>query len=61
MDGATVLGNVTSGGYSPSLDRGIGLGYVPAEFAAPGARLAIDLRGRSVPAQIVALPFYRRP
>ena len=60
-DGATVLGSVTSGGYSPSLDRGIGLGYVPAEFAAPGARLAIDLRGRSVPAQIVALPFYRRP
>jgi len=59
-DGA-VIGQVTSGGYSPTLDANIGLGYVPAAFAEPGTPLQIDVRGRLVDAEIVTLPFYKRP
>src|SRR5213593_3965165 len=39
-------GEVTSGSHSPMLDRGIGMGYVPAELAQPGSELTIDVRGR---------------
>ena len=55
-----VIGLVTSGTYSPTLDRGIGLGYVSKEFADVGTRIAIDIRGNIVDAQIVNIPFYRR-
>ena len=61
LTGERQIGTVTSGGYSPTLDRGIGMGYVPVEHAAPGTTLEIDLRGRSSPAQVVPLPFYKRP
>ena len=56
-----VIGQVTSGGYSPTLDRNIGLGYVPMRSASPGAGIQIDIRGRLVDASVVALPFYSRP
>ena len=59
-DGARV-GEVTSGGYSPTLDTAIGLGYVASEHATPGTDLTVDLRGRAAPARVVKLPFYRRP
>jgi len=55
----TVVGTVTSGGYAPTLDAFIGLGYVPAEQARTGRTLDIDIRGRKKPAEIVRLPFYR--
>ena len=55
------VGSVTSGGYSPTLDTGIGMGYVSAKYAPPDTPLAVDLRGRLVPARVVELPFYRRP
>lgn len=58
-DGARV-GEVTSGGYSPTLDMGIGLGYVAPEHSTPGTDLTVDLRGRATPARVVRLPFYRR-
>ncbi|MBI4199596.1 MAG: glycine cleavage system aminomethyltransferase GcvT [Chloroflexi bacterium] len=54
------VGTVTSGGYSPTLDRSVGLGYVPVELAQPGTRFAVDVRGRLVEAQAVSLPFYSR-
>jgi aminomethyltransferase len=53
-------GEVTSGSHSPMLDRGIGMGYVPAEIADPGTPLTIDLRGRERKAEIVKKPIYRR-
>jgi aminomethyltransferase len=56
-----VVGQVSSGGYAPSLDRNIGLGYVPARLASPGAELQIDVRGKLLDARVVALPFYSRP
>jgi aminomethyltransferase len=53
-------GVVTSGTHSPMLDRGIGLGYVPAGASAPGTDLAIDVRGKSRRAKVVKRPIYRR-
>jgi aminomethyltransferase len=53
-------GEVTSGTHSPMLDRGIGLGYVPSEAAAPDRELAIDVRGKSRRARVVKRPIYNR-
>ena len=53
-------GEVTSGTHSPMLDQGIGLGYVPAEHAAPGTELTIDVRGRPRSAGVVKKPIYKR-
>ena len=55
-----VVGEVTSGGYSPTLDRTIGLGYVPVRLASPGTRLHVDIRGKLAEAAVVSLPFYSR-
>ncbi len=51
-------GEVTSGSHSPMLGVGIGLGYVPAEHAAPGEEISIDVRGRAARARIVRKPIY---
>lgn len=56
-----VVGQVTSGGHSPTLDTDIGMGYVAVEYAGEGTRLLVDIRGRQLPAEVVPLPFYRRP
>jgi aminomethyltransferase len=58
-DGETV-GHVTSGSYSPTLDRPIAMGYIAPEFARPGTELQIDIRGHVEPAKVVELPFYCR-
>ena len=51
-------GEVTSGTHSPMLDRGIGMGYVPAAAAVPGSELVIDVRGRPKRAHVVKKPIY---
>src|SRR5918996_2232717 len=53
-------GEVTSGTHSPMLDRGIGLGYVPAASAAPDSELTIDVRGKPRRARVVRKPIYRK-
>jgi aminomethyltransferase len=53
-------GEVTSGSHSPMLDRGIGLGYVPAAHAEPESMLTIDVRGRARKARVVTKPIYKR-
>jgi aminomethyltransferase len=53
-------GEVTSGSHSPMLERGIGMGYVPAELAQPGSELTIDVRGRPRRARVVKKPIYSR-
>lgn len=58
--GTEPIGEVTSGNLSPILQKGIGLGYVPPAFASVGTTLAIDIRGRMVPAVVVKPPFYKR-
>src|SRR5207249_2134497 len=49
-------GEVTSGNFSPVLERGIALGFLPPE-AGPGTDVEVDVRGRPVPAQVIKLPF----
>jgi len=53
-------GEVTSGTHSPMLDRGIGMGYVPAGTATPGEEITIDVRGKPRRAKIVQKPIYKR-
>lgn len=54
-----VIGKVTSGTMSPSLNKGIGLGYVPIEFTSPGSKINIQVRKKALPATVVKLPFYK--
>jgi aminomethyltransferase len=58
-DGSDV-GAVTSGTHSPSLEVGIGMGYVRRELAEPGTEVEIDVRGRHRPARIESKPLYRK-
>ncbi len=54
----TPVAIVTSGGLSPSLEKGIALAYLPLALTAPGTELGLDIRGRIVPGRVHALPFY---
>ncbi len=54
------IGKVTSGTMSPSLGKGIGLGYVPPDFAAAGTAIQIQIRKNHVPATITKPPFYKQ-
>ena len=58
LSGGEELGTITSGNYSPVLERGIGLGFVTVGTA-DGATVEIDLRGRATPATVVKPPFHR--
>jgi aminomethyltransferase len=51
------VGRITSGGFSPSLERPIAMGYVEAALTAPGTPLEIDVRGRRIAATVVPIPF----
>ena len=53
-------GAVTSGTHSPMLDRGIGMGYVPAALAAADTELVVDVRGKPRRARVVKKPIYRK-
>ena len=58
--GGEPAGEVTSGTLSPCLETGIGMGYVPAEAAAPGTPVEVDVRGKVRSAEIREKPLYRR-
>ncbi|HEY1880917.1 MAG TPA: glycine cleavage system aminomethyltransferase GcvT [Caulobacteraceae bacterium] len=62
--GSAHLGQVTSGGFSPSLGYPIAMGFVPPAWSSPGTQLTVEVRGRGQAAEVVALPFvphrYRR-
>ena len=53
------IGHVTSGAMSPSLNKGIGLGYVGKEYSKIGNEVFIQIRKKAVPATIVKPPFYK--
>jgi aminomethyltransferase len=55
-----VIGVVTSGTHSPTLDAAIGMGYVDRRFSATGTRIGIAVRGKLVEAEVVTMPFYSR-
>jgi aminomethyltransferase len=54
-----VIGQVTSGTQSPSLNMGIGMGYVKPEYASVGNEISIKIRNKSLKAKVVKLPFYK--
>ena len=55
------IGSVTSGTFSPSLQKSIGMGYVASDFSAIGSVIMVDIRGRQMEASVVKTPFYQRP
>jgi aminomethyltransferase len=58
--GGESAGTVTSGSFAPYLQKNIGLCYLPADKAAVGTDIAVDIRGRRVAAKVVPTPFYKR-
>lgn len=53
------IGVVTSGTMGPSVEKSIGMGYVPKELAKSGTEIFIQIRKNIIPAKIVKLPFYK--
>jgi aminomethyltransferase len=61
MRGEQEVGTVTSGTFSPTLEKSIAMAYVAPDAASPGTALEVDIRGKREPAVVVPLPFYKRP
>ena len=56
-DDAVHVGTVTSGGFAPSVNAPVAMGYVQADRALPGTPLEIEVRGKRLPARVVPMPF----
>lgn len=56
-EAGTVIGEITSGGFGPSADGPVAMGYVPAAFATPGTAVKLVVRGKAMDARVVAMPF----
>ncbi len=54
-------GSTTSGTFSPSLQKGIGLAYAPLSWNNAGTHLEVDVHNKRIPAKVVRLPFYKKP
>lgn len=54
-----VVGQVTSGTFSPTLQQPIAMAYLSAQVSSPGTQVTVDVRGSDVSAEVVKLPFYR--
>lgn len=61
MPDGTPVGEVTSGGPAPSLEKYVAMAYVPAKLTKIGREYGIDIRGRMKKAVVVGRPFYKRP
>jgi len=59
--GGKPVGVVSSGTQTPFLKKSIGMAMVPVEMTGVGTKLEIEIRGRTVPAEVVPEPFYKRP
>jgi aminomethyltransferase len=60
LSGEATVGEVTSGTFSPSLEVGIGMGYVRSDLAEPETELLIDIRGKRRAARVGSKPLYRK-
>ncbi|MBT6533201.1 MAG: glycine cleavage system aminomethyltransferase GcvT, partial [Marinovum sp.] len=56
-DADTAIGVITSGGFGPSLNRPVAMGYVPADMAAVDTQVFGEIRGKRLPLTVVKLPF----
>lgn len=54
-----IIGTLTSGGFGPSVDQAIGQGYIERQCSAPGTKIAIELRGRKISAEVSPLTFLK--
>jgi aminomethyltransferase len=57
---AKEVGEVTSGTFTPTLEKAIGLAFVPVPFSEPGTEISVQIRDHHAKARIVKLPFYKR-
>jgi aminomethyltransferase len=60
LSGGELVGSVSSGTFSPSLERGAGIAYVRADLAAAGTELEIDVRGKHRAARVASKPLYSK-
>lgn len=60
LPGGDAIGELSSGVLSPSLGKGIGMGYLPVEYATVGTNVEIEVRGKRFPAVVVKKPFYKK-
>lgn len=58
LKNTTTIGKLTSGTFSPTLNAGIGMGYVPREYTTDGETLGIMVRGRRLDSVVTKFPFY---
>ncbi|UHS61355.1 glycine cleavage system aminomethyltransferase GcvT [Agrobacterium vaccinii] len=56
-EGKNEIGEVTSGGFGPSVEGPVAMGYVPKDFATPGTAIFAEVRGKYLPVTVSALPF----
>ena len=56
-EGGEPIGNVTSGGFGPSVNGPVAMGYVPSSLSAPGTMVFAEVRGKRLPVAVAALPF----
>jgi aminomethyltransferase len=56
-EGGEAIGQVTSGGFGPTVQAPVAMGYVPADLASPGTEIYGEVRGKRLPVQVVQLPF----
>jgi len=61
LHGGRRVGVVSSGNVSFTLGYSVAMAFVPPDLAQPGTRLAVEVRGMAAPAEVVELPFYKRP
>jgi len=59
LDG-NVIGEITSGGFGPTIGGPVSMGYVAAEFTEPGSKVTLLIRGKAMPATIIKLPFVQQ-
>lgn len=55
------IGEVTSGALSPTLGHPVAMAYLPTDWSEPGTKVLVDIRNSREYAEVVPLPFYRRP
>jgi aminomethyltransferase len=54
---ADQIGEVTSGGFGPTVEGPVAMGYVPAALSTPGTKICGEVRGKRMPVEVVQLPF----